>query len=294
VSDALATLTQINLDDLIGAFGWGKESSWAAVARRAFRAPARRFAIQMLSFDTQIAEHGLTLAARHIERNYARSVRVYGRGGVPTGPVLFLSNHPGVTDTLAVLASIDRVDLRIIALNRPFLLSLPNLSHQLAYVSDDGSERVALVRSIGRHLRHGGAVLTFPAGRNEPDPDFFPNAAKSLESWIDSAQAFARLAPELVIVPVCVRGVLWPAAATLPVVRGRPSWDDQLLLASALQLVANVGLGLRPVSIRVAFGSPIRAASHAKVGAAGLHQAVLREMTSLLAEPPQGEGEEVL
>ena len=35
---------------------------------------------------------------------------------------------------------------------------------------------MSLVRDVARHLRAGGAVLTFPAGHNEPDPDVHPGA----------------------------------------------------------------------------------------------------------------------
>lgn len=292
--DALAALTRINLDDLIGAFGVEGQPLLAALARGLFRGSARRFARQMLDFDGLIATQGLRAAAAAAERNYARSVRVYGRDRLPSGPVLFVANHPGMTDTLALLAAIDRADLRVIALDRPFLVSLPNLSNQLSFVSESLADRAALVRNVGRHLRKGGAVLTFPAGRNEADPDYYADAAGLLQAWTDSASAFVRLAPELSIVPVCVRGVLWPRAMDLAPVRSRPDRDEQLLLGSALQLLGSVALGLRPVSIRVEFGAASRLGAGQEADASKLHANVIEEMRRLMLTPPSGPGEQVL
>ncbi len=287
--DALAGLTRINLDDLVSAFGWHGKPLLDRAARLIFAAPARRFARHMLDFDQSIAGLDLRAAAALAECHYASSVRAYGRECVPEGPVLFVANHPGMTDTLALLASIDRPDLRVVALNRPFLLSLPNLSQQLVFVTEMDVERLALVRSLGRHLRQGGSVLTFPAGRNEPDPNYFQDATDSLGAWTDSASAFARLVPDLAIVPVCVRGVLWRRTMDLGLVRRRRGRDEQLLLGSALQLLANVAMGIKPVKIDVQFGSVVRSAV-----AANTHEAIIGEMRRLVMTPPRGVGKELL
>ncbi len=290
----LATLTRINLDDLLSAFGWRESRVLGWVARQFFRAPASDFARQMIRFDMLIADRGLAQAACLTERLYARSVLVYGRGHVPDGPVLFMANHPGVTDTLALLASLDRDDLTIIALDRPFLVVLPSLSHHLAFVTDQPSARAALVRKIGLILRRGGAVLTFPAGRNELDPDISANAVDSLVGWINSADVLARLAPQAAIVPVCVRGVFWSRVARLPLLRLRRSADDQQLLGSALQLLWSVALRRQPVGIRVQFGKPVHVRASRTGKQADAHRAVLAEMRRLIENPPEGEAEQVL
>ncbi len=292
--EALALLTEINLDDLVRAFGCQDRRRLNSLVRGLFRGPARRFAQQMLRFDELIVERGLAQAACTTEQHYARSVWAYGRRRVPEGSVLFLANHPGVTDTLAIIAALDRDDLLVIALDRPFLLSLPNLSHHLAFVTEDPADRAALVRKIARHLRGGGAVLTFPAGRNELDPDLTSRAVDSLAEWTDSDETFARLAPQAVIMTVNVRGVYWSATARSPFVRLRRSLDDQQLLGSALQLLATVVLGMRPVTIRVEFGAPLRLDKREASVAAGLHASVLGEMRRLISNSPIGEGIQVL
>lgn len=293
MTDPRARLEEINLDDLVGAFGWNSHPVRSGLARIVFRAPARAFARQMLAFDALIAEQGLAVAACRTERLYARSIQVYGRDGVPTGPVLFLANHPGVTDTLALLASLNRNDLLAIALERPFLAALPSLAGHLALLTQAPTQRAGVIRTVALHLRHGGAALTFPAGRNELDPDLSSEAAQSLNSWIESAWAFVRLVPGLTVVPVCIRGVSWHRLFRSWFPRLRRSGDDQRLLASALQLLASVVFGIRPVGIRVQFGHALRALREPPWNAERLNGAVREAMRGLIETLPVGPAESI-
>ena len=241
---------------------------------------------QMLDFDVRTGEHGLAEAAGATARLYVRELQVLGRDRLPAGPLLAVANHPGITDTLALFAALGRPDLKVIALDRPFLLALPNVSRYLVYLTDEPHARMSLVRQVAGHLRGGGAVLTFPAGRNEPDPDAYPGAIASLDSWIDSASAFVRLAPGTAVVPVCVRGVTWSRLASHPLTRLRRTREDQQLLASTLQLVGNVLLGIRPVTVRIQFGNPIRRAERDVAHPSELHRAILAEMRRLIEDAP--------
>lgn len=216
MTNALDTLAEINLDDLVDAFGVQNQKLLARGLRRIFLKPAHEFARQMLAFDHAIGTRGLAEAACLTERLYVKDVRLYGAERLPDGPSLILSNHPGLTDTLALFTALARPDLRVIALDRPFLLSLPNLTKQLYFVTDEPNERAALVRRVVRHLNGGGSVLTFPAGHTEPDPDIYPGAVESLQAWNESVGVFVRLAPETAVVPVCVRNVTWDATRIIP------------------------------------------------------------------------------
>ncbi|MGZ6316244.1 MAG: 1-acyl-sn-glycerol-3-phosphate acyltransferase [Anaerolineales bacterium] len=294
MSNPLESLTQINLDDLVSAFGWQHHARLSRMVRAVFHRPARDFARQMRDFDHAIGARGLAEAACLTERLYVRDVRVFGADCLPAGPCLFLANHPGMTDTLALFTALARPDLRVIALDRPFLLSLPNLSRQLYYVTDSPQERVSLVRRVHRHLKAGGSVLTFPAGHNEPDPDVYPGAVDSLQAWMDSVGVFVRLAPEIAVVPVCVRSVSWAAMAHHPLVHLRRTADDQQLLASAMQLLSNVALRMRPVTVKVQIGDPIYAGDLGSTDTAVIHRAVLRSMQSMIEHVPAGEGQSAL
>jgi putative hemolysin len=290
---ALETLTDINLDDLVSSFGWENRPPLARLLRFTFRSPARRFARLMLDFDAAVGARGLAEASRLTLRYFVRDARLFS-APLPDGPILALSNHPGMTDTLALFAALERPDLKIIALDRPFLKSLPNVSARLNFVTDDPSARMTLVRQVSAHLRSGGAALTFPAGQIEPDPDVYPGAAESLEAWTDSVGVFVRMAPETAILPMLVRGVIWQKTARSALTRIKKTRQEREKLAAALQLLAHVMLGVKPLRVRVQVGRPVTVAALGSKDTHVIHQAVLAEMKRLVKTPPQGEGQAIL
>lgn len=290
--DNLSLLTHVNLDDLVSAFGWQNSPRLAAALRTVFRPTAEKFARQMLAFDSLVGDVGLQQAARHALQQYLRAEHVFGVENIPpTGPVLLLSNHPGMVDTLALFAAIARNDLRIIALNRPFLQALPHTSTKLFYVSDNPGERMAVVRKVSGYLRNGGAVLTFPAGRIEPDPAVYPGARQSLETWTDSAGVFLRFAPETQIVPALVSSVLWDKAVRHPLTMLKPPGEEREKLGAAFQLLAHIMFDIRPLTVRVQFGAPLSVDEIGSTNVEAIHAAVVRRMSDLLQAPPDSGGQ---
>ena len=150
MSSAIHSLTEINLDDLVSSFGWQNYALPAAILRGLFIRPARKFARQVVEYDNLVGQVGLHEASlRMLRQHYLSDLRVVGREHIPAGgPALFLSNHPGLTDTVSLFTAIPRGDLRIIALHRPFLASLPNITRHLFYISDDPGERMRAVRKV--------------------------------------------------------------------------------------------------------------------------------------------------
>lgn len=292
MTDPLTALTNINLDDLVTSFGWQDWPIPAAILRHVFYGPARKFASQMLACDCAVGKSGLPAGARSGLHHYVRDVKIFGQENAPaSGPALFLSNHPGMTDTLSLFAAIGRPDLRIIALNRPFLQSLPNISRQLLYISDDPNERISAVKKAAAHLRAGGALLTFPGGEIEPDPDVYPGALEALSGWTDSAAVFVRFAAETKIVPVLVRNVLWDKVVNHPLLRViKRDRMERERLGAALQLLSHITLNTRPVTVRVQFAQPLSVAEIGSSQAAAIHAAVLERMRGLIENPPQGAG----
>jgi hypothetical protein len=288
------TLTQINLDDLISSFGWQNRPFLARLVRRTLVAPPQAFAHQMVEFDCAIPAHGLVQASRLAIRNFVNDIRVFGRDRIPGSGFLALSNHPGMTDTLSLFIALNRPDLRIIALDRPFLNALPNMSKQLAYVTDDQSSRIRMVRQLSTHLRNGGAVLTFPAGHIEPDPDIQNGAVESLCDWTDSVGVFARMAPEAAILPVLVRGVVRRKTANHPLTYLKRADSERQKLMAALQLLAHVMLKQKDVHVRVQIGNPIYPGHLGRTNTTVVHNAVLTEMRQLIENPPGGDGEQLL
>lgn len=293
-SSNVETLTQINLDDLISSFGWENHPFLARLLRRTFIAPPQKFARQMVEFDSAIRECGLVEASRLTARHYVDDIRIFGCERIPAGAFLALSNHPGMTDTLSLFTALDRADLKVIALDRPFLNALPNMSKQLAYVTEDSGERFRLIRQVSAHLRNGGAALTFPAGNIEPDPDVHEGALESLCSWTDSVGVFIRMAPETPVLPVVVRGVIRRKTAHHPLTYLRRSREEREKLAAALQMLSHVMFKKRDVHVRVQIGNPIYAKDLGTTETKVIHQAVLAEMRCLIENPPEGEGERLL
>jgi hypothetical protein len=290
----IETLTQINLDDLVSSFGWQNRPFLAGLLRRTFISPPQTFAHQMVNFDSAIHTHGLVEASRIAVRHYVDEIRIFGRDRIPASGFLALSNHPGMCDTLSLFIALNRPDLKIIALNRPFLNALPNMSKQLAYVTDDSGSRITLIRQVSTHLRNGGAALTFPAAHIEPDPDVHNGAVTSLQSWTDSVGVFIRMAPEAAVLPVLVRGVVRRKNAYHPLTYLKQARAEREKLAAALQLLAHVMLKKRDVHVRVQIGNPIYAKDLGTTETKVIHQAVLAEMAQLIETPPVGEGMSLL
>jgi hypothetical protein len=294
VTSDLELLTQINLDDLVSSFGWQTQPVLARILRGIFHQPAQTFAKFTLEFDKAVDERGLVDASCLALGHYVRDVRVFGLDRVPDSAFLALSNHPGMTDTLSLFAALNRPDLKAIALDRSFLQALPNMSRQLFYLKDDSSSRMKLVRQVSGHLRSGGAVLTFPAGEIEPDPNVYPGAVDALQTWTDSVGVFIRMAPDTLILPVLVRNVIWDKTAKLPFLKVKKTRDEREKLAAALQLLSMIVWDIKPVTVTVQIGKSIDAKKLGITDTRAIHQAVLTEMKYLIENPPQGDGMSVL
>jgi hypothetical protein len=278
----LETLTQINLDDLVSSFGWQNYPIPARFLRFIFRKPAQIFAMHIVDFDNTVGLHGIHEGGRNLLNRYVRDMRIFGADRIPESAFLALSNHPGMTDTVALFAALNRRDLQIIALDRPFLNALPHTSKQLFYVHDDAAKRMGLVRQVSTHLKNGGAILTFPAGQIEPDPNVYPGAVDSLQTWTDSVGVFIRMAPHAAILPVLVRGVVSEKYANHWLLRIKKTREEKEKLATALQLLGMVIFNEKPVSVQMQIGRPIYAKDLGGTETEIIHQAVLAEMKVLI------------
>ena len=272
--ERVETLTRICAEQLLGAFGLGNGTRTLELLARF---PAERLARQVATYDEVVGESGLAAGGAWALERMARSVEVEGREYVPAdGPVLLTANHPGLADSLALFATIAREDLRVVAAENPMLDALPNTSRYLISVSEDSSGRLGVVRTAARHLKRDGALLTFPGGRIEPDPAVLPGARDALERWSESLDLFARLVPDLKVVPVVVSGVLSPLALRNPLILVRRHRRDREWLAATLQMLTPA---LRNVTTRVVFGQPMRTGD---VPDGSVREAVLDETRHLI------------
>lgn len=282
----LDTLTEINLDDLVSSFGWQNSPILSRLLRFFFRNPARTFAQHMVEYDDIVGTHGIVEGAWNLSRRYVKGIRILDADRIPDSAFLALSNHPGMADTITLFAALNRKDLRIIALDRPFLNSLPHTTGQLFYVYDDPTKRMTLVRQVSAHLKKGGAILTFPAGHIEPDPDVYPGAVDSLKEWTDSVGVFIRMAPEAAILPVLARNVVAKKYANHWLLKIKKTREEKEKLATALQLLGMVMFNEKPVTVTIQIGKPIYAKDLGTTETEVIHQAVLAEMKELIENPP--------
>ena len=252
------------MDDLLQSFGFQDARRGRALLRALFYLPARRFAGQMAAFDERVGRVGLQVGSAETLTGYSSPVEVYGLEHIPTqGPLLVLSNHPGMTDTLVLFSTLPRADLKVVAAERPFLKALQNVSQQLIYVAEDATQRMGVVRAATGHLRRDGAILTFPAGEIEPDPASMPGAAERLAHWSESIAVFARLVPDLQILTAIVSGVIWPRALTHPLTRLRRLPQDRERLGATLQILIQTLLPFyHPITTRVAYSLPLCVRDH--------------------------------
>jgi 1-acyl-sn-glycerol-3-phosphate acyltransferase len=250
-------LTQVCTDDLLSAFGLGELRYGRYLLRLISRIPVRRLARQVATYDEITGESGLAAGGAWALERMARHLEVEGLEKVPReGPLLLAANHPGLSDAVVLFATTPRADLRVLAAERPFLTALPKTSRYLLTVPEQPQVRFRVIKTATRHLRGGGAVLTFPGGKIEPDPAVMPGAVEALKHWSASVDLFARLVPDLVVVPVIVSGVLSPTALRNPLTLLRRRKEDRDWLAATIQMMMPA---LRNVTTRIAFGRPIHA-----------------------------------
>jgi acyltransferase-like protein len=278
-SERVEVLTRVCMDELLEAFGLGGVRRGQHPLELLSRVPAKRLARQVATYDEIVGESGLPAGGAWALGRMARRVEVEGRENVPpAGPLLLVANHPGLADALALFATVPpRRDLRVVAAERPFLAALPNTSRYLIPVSEASPpQRFGAVRIATRHLKGGGAILTFPGGKIEPDPAVLPGAVEALGRWSDSLDLFPRLVPDLTVVPAVVSGVLSSTALRNPLIFVRRRPRDREWLAATLQMLTPV---LRNVTTRVAFGRPVRAGD---VSDRTIREAVLEEARRLI------------
>jgi hypothetical protein len=272
--ERIEVLTRVCVDELLDAFGLGGPGRVRRLLEPLSRVPAKRLARQVATYDEIVGASGLAAGGAWALERMVRRMEVEGRENVPTeGPLLIVANHPGLADSLALFATVPRRDLRVVAAERPVLEALPNTSRYLMSISEASPGRLGVVRTAARHLTGGGAVLTFPGGKIEPDPAVLPGAVESLERWSESLDLFARLVPGLTVVPAVVSGVLSPTALRNPLILVRRRPRDREWLAATLQMLTPA---LRNVSTRVAFGRPVHA------GEGIIREPVLDDMRRLI------------
>ncbi|MFN0072509.1 MAG: 1-acyl-sn-glycerol-3-phosphate acyltransferase, partial [Chloroflexota bacterium] len=250
------TLARVNAESVVDALGLSHVKPVRRLLVTLLQMQTRPFAQTLAAFDFEVGRSGLRAGSAWLLDRFIGRLELRGQEHIPAvGPVLLLANHPGLSDTLALFASIPRDDLRVLAADKPFLRALPRTSERLIYLPDRPEQRLQSLRKVSTHVREGGAILTFPAGAIEPDPAIRLDASLSLDGWEESVHVLSRIARDVPMVPVIVRGVLSPRAQRHPLTWLRRRQTDREWLGATLQMLWR---GYQDVTVQVAIGPPVR------------------------------------
>lgn len=252
-------LTRFILDEIFIALKQPPHGIARRLCGPLLKLPACRFAVLMAEVDRRVALHGIVDAAQWLLTQIVTSVDARGTEHIPPhGPVLIPANHPGAYDIVALIAAIGRDDIKIIASGVPFTRSLIATSAHLIYVNPDdlgAPDRMTAIRAGIRHLQNGGALLIYPTGIVDPDPDISPGLEESLRTWSGSLDIFLRRAPPTCVVPAIVSSVLSRRYLNNPLVKiPKAAWEKRKLaefIQVSHQMIANKPIDLTP---RLTFG----------------------------------------
>lgn len=222
-------LRRVITEEIYKAFGLSKLGMIKALFAPVFYPPAQRFAEIGAAFDRFVENFGFTEAARRILPFFSvDEAEAFGVENIPEeGPLLITSNHPGAYDSLVIAANLPRNDLKIIVGNIPFLENLPYVKMHMIFAKIDIHVRMAVIRSAIRHLQNSGALLVFPGGTIDPDPDFMPGASEQLGRWSRSIEIMVRKVPKTKMLITIVSGVLSAACIRNPLTRLRKTRVDR-------------------------------------------------------------------
>ncbi|MFH2104301.1 MAG: 1-acyl-sn-glycerol-3-phosphate acyltransferase [Chloroflexota bacterium] len=247
--------------EILNAVGLPKRDSLCRLIAPIFRKATLRMAAIGVTFDGMVAEQGFSKAADWALSNWCRDITSHGQEHVPsTGPVLFISNHPGTYDSLVITSQARRDDVLFISSNIPFLKNLPNTQRHFRFITLETTDRMIGARHAIRHLMDGAAVLLFGSGHIDPDPAVYPGAAEHIERWSPSIDIFLRKVPQTRVVLSMVSGVLSRTWGYSPIIWLRRKGLDKRRLAEFGQVLHQLSKpGTLFLSPTISFAKPLLA-----------------------------------
>ena len=284
LAPTIEALRKTIFDDAFRNSGFAQDGKFRRVFEKIAAVPVQRFIHLAYDFDKVVEDEGLVPAMRWLLPQFTKGIDVSGAETIPQdGPVLFLANHPGTFDEVAISANIPRSDFKIVANSFPILRALPSVREHCIFAAADTHTRMNAVRSIIRNLRNGNSLLLFPTGRVDPDPRLIDGAVESLDDWSTSVEMILQKAPETRVVVAIVSGVVSPLFHHSPLTWVRRHKVDRQKIAEGLQVLFQVlfhrNLGLVP---KVTFGEPISAGQFTNEPGA-LYQGIVGQARDLLA-----------
>ncbi|MHB8055119.1 MAG: 1-acyl-sn-glycerol-3-phosphate acyltransferase [Candidatus Aminicenantales bacterium] len=248
-------------DEIFKALGLSSQGPTRRRLGPLFRFPAARFGAIVARADEEIRTSGLSGGCRRLLTDMSLRVAARGTEHIPAdGPLLVVSNHPGAYDSIAIMASIPRRDLKVILSDVPFTRAFAAARAHFIFAPLEAAGRAKALRASIDHLRSGGALLFFPHDDVEPDPETSSGAMASLRDWSRSIEIILRQVPETRLLVTIAGGVLMPRFLRHPLVKIRRSGPNRQKLAGVLQILNQMAFprSVRPC-IHVSFAEPIAA-----------------------------------
>jgi hypothetical protein len=253
-------LTRYITDEVFRIFKQSPDSWIRKTLGPALYLPAHRFATVSANFDADILEFGFREATIRLISRFIRGFEARNTENIPReGPLLITSNHPGTIDSLVIAASVPRPDLKIVATGIPLVENLKNAADHLIYTPRMGMhERMQVVRSAIYHLQNGGALLIFPSGRIDPDPELSPQDAADFGRWSNSVALMLKRVPQTQVLVTIVSGVLSAKWRWNPLVRLMGDDFKQRSVAEVLQVIESIIIPrLTKLEPRLSFSDPL-------------------------------------
>jgi hypothetical protein len=249
------------IDEIFYALGLSRTGPGRRLLGPLFRPVAGRFGRIAARADGEVPLSGLSGGARRILPDLSLSPAARGAESIPRdGPLLLVSNHPGGFDSVAILSSVPRNDMKVFISDVPFTRAFPFARQYFIFTPKTVVGGQAALRAGVEHLQGGGSLLIFPHHDVEPDPELGPGAAEAIGDWSRSVEIMLRRVPQSRLQVAIASGVLMPKFLRNPLLRIRKEAARRQKLAEVMQIVRQM---LFPRSVRVdihvSFGRPLEA-----------------------------------
>ena len=266
-ANEIHALSESLIFDLTKAFGLQPTEQAKSLIRLIFGKVTRTAAKVGLEVDRAVAEGGTAAGARISLPRFVKSHEARGLENIPAnGPLVIASNHPASIDSIVITACVERPDFKVIIDDIPFFQHLPHLSQHAIYLPTDDSMtgRMQVIRDSIRHLKNGGALLIFPRGSIEADPEFMPDADAEFNCWSRSLEIFMQRVPNLQTLVTIASGVISPAAMRHPITWIRKARKDKQRLAFIYQMARQILSGKQTFDLvpRITFGEILTGNNH--------------------------------
>ena len=155
------------------------------------------------------------------------------------------------------------------------------IPHIIGVSPGEGGRFTALRKAVA-HLQAGGALLQFPAGRIEADPQCEPGASAGIQAWKPSLEVFLRKEPRTQLVLAIASGVLEHRFRYSPVTWLRSHPKDKRRLAEFVQVSRMLLAGRKPrQATYVSFSEPMQ---QGELGGGEGHARILQSAQETLKE----------